>query len=238
MVRVFCDFDGTICLKDLGEHFFRKFAGEQAEASVKRLLSGEITMQESLTEMCKAIPAISKRKFYDFVDGFSIDPKFKEFEDFCRRNEIPVTVLSDGLDLYVKRVLLNAGLDQLQSFANRAEIKRSWTKEKLTVSFPFTDSECNLCGNCKRNHMLNLSADDDIIIYVGDGFSDKCPVRYADFVFAKGHLIKYCQNQNITFFEFNDFGDVQSRLEKIIQRKHIRHRQEAAMARREIFMQG
>jgi 2-hydroxy-3-keto-5-methylthiopentenyl-1-phosphate phosphatase len=86
--------------------------------------------------------------------------------------------------------------------------------------------------------MLNSAADDDIIVYAGDGFSDRCPVRYADFVFAKRQLIKHCQEQNITFFEFNNFGDVQARLEKILQSKRIRHRQEAVMARREVFMQG
>ena len=111
-------------------------------------------------------------------------------------------------------------------------------REKLAVSFPYTDAECNLCGNCKRNHMLNTSADDDIIVYVGDGYSDRCPVRYADFVFAKRQLIKHCQEQNITYFEFNHFGDVQAKMEEIVQRKRIRHRQEAAMARREVFIQG
>jgi 2-hydroxy-3-keto-5-methylthiopentenyl-1-phosphate phosphatase len=86
--------------------------------------------------------------------------------------------------------------------------------------------------------MLNGSADEDIIVYVGDGYSDQCPVRYADFVFAKRHLRTYCQRQNITFFEFNHFGDVQVKLMEILQRKRIRCRQEAAMARREVFMQG
>ena len=92
------------------------------------------------------------------------------------------------------------------------------------------DAECNLCGNCKRNHILNTSADEDMIVYVGDGYSDRCPVKYADFVFAKRQLIKYCQEQNITYFEFNHFGDVEAKMEEIIHRKRIRHRQEAAMA--------
>ena len=86
--------------------------------------------------------------------------------------------------------------------------------------------------------MLNASADEDIIVYIGDGFSDRCPVRYADFVFAKRQLIKHCQGQNITYFEFDHFDDVQAKMEEIIQRKRIRHRQEAAMARREVFVQG
>jgi len=234
MVRIFCDFDGTVCLQDVGEQFFLKFAGDKAEQNIQRLLSDEITMQEWLTELCEAIPLIDQKKFFDFIDQFIIDPCLAEFVRFCKDQEIPLMILSDGLDAYVERVLSNAGLSQIPFFANHAE----FIGKKLKVSFPYTDAECNCCGNCKRNHMLNTSADDDIIVYVGDGYSDRCPIRYADFVFAKRQLIKHCQEQNITYFEFNNFGDVQVKMEEIVQRKRIRHRQEAVMARREVFSQG
>jgi 2-hydroxy-3-keto-5-methylthiopentenyl-1-phosphate phosphatase len=77
-----------------------------------------------------------------------------------------------------------------------------------------------------------------VLVYIGDGFSDRCPVRYADIVFAKRQLIKHCQQQNITYYEFRRFDDVQKKMEEILQRKRIRHRQEAVMARREVYMQG
>ena len=234
MIRVFCDFDGTVCLQDVGEQFFLKFAGEKAKQSIQCLLKGEITMQIWLTELCEAIPSIHQKEFLDFVDQYVIDPHFIEFVRFCKEQDIPLMILSDGLDAYVKRVLSNARLNFVPFFANHAE----FVGQKLTVSFPYTDAECNLCGNCKRNHMLNASANEDVIVYIGDGYSDRCPVRYADLVFAKRQLVKHCQEQNITYFEFNNFDDVQVRMEEIVQRKRIRHRQEAAMARREVFVQG
>jgi 2-hydroxy-3-keto-5-methylthiopentenyl-1-phosphate phosphatase len=234
MIRVFCDFDGTVCQQDVGELFFRFFAGEKADACVHLLLSGEITMQQWLTELCNTIPSIKHDEFLKYVDQYSVDPHFTEFIRFCADRNVSVTILSDGLDAYVERILSNAGLNQIPFFANRAE----FAGKKLKVSFPFSDAECSSCGNCKRNHMLNTSADEDVIVYVGDGYSDRCPIRYADFVFAKRQLVKYCQKQNITFFEFNHFGDVQVKLGNILQRKHIRSRQEAVLARREVFTQG
>lgn len=234
MIRVFCDFDGTVCSQDIGDQFFMKYAREKAEKNIQRLLGDEITAQEWLMELCEAIPLLHQKDFLDFIDQFIIDPHFAEFVRFCQEKEIPLMILSDGLDAYVERVLCNAGLQQVPFFANHAEL----AGERLNVSFPYTDAECIMCGNCKRNHILNASADDDIIVYVGDGYTDRCPVRYADFVFARQQLIKHCQEQNITYFEFNHFGDVQTKMEEIVQRKRIRHRQEATMARREIFMQG
>jgi len=238
MVRVFCDFDGTVCPQDVGELFFRNFAGPQAEADVQRLLHGDITMQQWLDGLCNAIPVTTLETFAAFVDQFSVDPYFAEFVKFCRTKEASVSIVSDGLDFYIQHLLQKSGLMQVPSFANHVEFVPVNGGQKLITSFPYTDAECHLCGNCKRNHMLTTSADDDIIVYVGDGYSDRCPIRYADFVFAKRHLVKYCQEQNITYFDFSHFGDVQQKMEEILSRKRIRHRQEAAMARREVFMQG
>ena len=238
MIRVFCDFDGSVSKEDVGEQFFRTFAGEKANQSIHHLLNDEITVQEWLTELCEVIPSISLKEFQEFIDQFEIDVHFKEFVHFCKEREISLTVLSDGLDAYVGRILSNANLKEVPYYANHAEFQNENGRTKLVVSFPYPDAECNLCGNCKRNYLLTTSADNDIIVYIGDGYSDRCPVKYADVVFAKNQLIKHCQEQNITYFEFRNFTDVQAKMELIVQRKRVRHRQEAAMARRDVFAQG
>ncbi len=238
MIRVFCDFDGTVCPQDIGEEFFRAFAGDAVQKIVDELLCGEINSQQWLQRVCDAVPSMSRAQFDAYVDQFAADPHFTEFVHFAEERGAAVAVVSDGLDAYVARILFKAGLQRVPFFANHAEFVNINGTPKLAVSFPSTDAECSECGNCKRNHILSQSADDDVIVYAGDGFSDRCPVRYADIVFAKRQLIKYCQDQNITYYEFNHFGDVQKKMEEIVQRKRIRHRQEAAMARREVYMQG
>lgn len=238
MIRIFCDFDGTVCLQDVGANFFRTFAAEKAKKFTEELLSGTITMQDWLRQLCEAISSISRTEFNAYIDQFALDPYFKSFVQFVEERGLALTVLTDGLDVYVERIISNAGLvDRVPFFANHAELVGMNGSLQLIVTFPYTDAECNLCGNCKRNHLLTNSADDDIIVYIGDGFSDRCPVRFADIVFAKRELIKYCQQQNITNHEFKHFNDVQAKLEQILRRKRIRQRQEAVKARREIFMQ-
>ncbi len=238
MIRIFCDFDGTVSTEDIGAEFFRTFAGKNADGFTEESLPGKLTMQNWLTQLCGGIDTINRSDFDRFTDKFMVDPHFAGFVQFADKNQMSLTIVSDGLDAYIERVLANSGLSGVRFFANHAEFVGLNGNQRLTVSFPYTDSECALCGNCKRNHMLTKSADEDIIIYVGDGYSDQCPARYADFVFAKGQLIKYCQKQNITFFEFSDFRDVLKKTNEIFQKKHIRHRREAQMARREVFMQG
>lgn len=238
MMRVFSDFDGTIAVEDVGSQLFRRFAGDQANEIVRHYLEGTITARQCLERECEAVKSASPDEVGQFIDQFPLDPTFKAFVEFCRGRDIPLVVLSDGLDFYVEHLLKKNGFGDLSFFSNHLEFVLSGAVTKLVPSFPHTDAECLLCGNCKRNHLMTLSSDDDIIVYVGDGISDRCPVRYADIVFAKGSLIRYCQEQNVTYHEFRDFSDVRQRLELILHRKRIKKRREAEMARREAFAQG
>lgn len=238
MLRVFSDFDGTIALDDVGSQLFRTFAGSKANEIVQHLLNGTITARECLMRECGAVENATLSELEQFVNQFSLDPAFGSFVDFCRQRSIPVVVLSDGLDFYVERLLRKNDLGDLPFFSNHLELVERGSSTKLVPSFPHTDAECLVCGNCKRNHVLTLSGDDDIIVYIGDGISDRCPVRYADIVFAKGRLVRYCQELNITYHEFRSFADVRHRLELILRQKRIRKRREAEMARRDVFAQG
>ena len=237
-MRVYSDFDGTIAVHDIGNQLFRKYVGSNAVEIVKHYLDGTMTARECLTQECAAVDHVTEEDMDAFVRQFSLDPTFDAFVEFCKQRGIPLVVLSDGLDFYVGRLLKQHGHGDLPFFSNHLEFVQRGETTKMVPSFPHSDAECLLCGNCKRNHLLTLSGDDDIIVYLGDGISDRCPVRYADIVFAKGSLRGYCQEQNITYREFRDFTDVMERLEVLLQRKRIKKRREAEMARREVFSQG
>jgi 2-hydroxy-3-keto-5-methylthiopentenyl-1-phosphate phosphatase len=238
MMRIFSDFDGTIAVQDVGSRLFRTFAGARATAIVQEYLDGTITARACLTRECDAVADVRREDVEKLVDECTLDPTFDAFVGFCRQKELPLLVLSDGLDFYVGRLLGKYGYGHVPFFSNHLEFVPSGTMTKLVPSFPHTDSECLLCGNCKRNHLLTNSADEDIIVYIGDGISDRCPVRYADIVFAKGSLIRYCQEQNVTYHEFRNFDDVRQRLDTILRQKRIKKRREAEMARRDVFAQG
>ena len=237
-LKVYCDFDGTVATKDVGRQLFQHFAGPRTQEIAQHYVDGTITARECLLSEAALVSGVGATELSAFVDQFTVDEHFSPFRDFCSQRNIPVTILSDGLDFYVDRILRRYGLADCRFFANHLEFVEVDGVSKFEVTFPYTDSECILCGNCKRNHMLTLSSDNDIIVYVGDGISDKCPAGYADIVFAKKDLIQYCQQENITYSEYKDFRDVQQGLEHMMSKKRIKKRREAEMARRDVFMQG
>lgn len=98
------------------------------------------------------------------------------------------------------------------------------------------NTDCARCACCKRNLMLHASGDDDIIVYAGDGVSDPCPVRYADIVFARGELQRFCQQENITWYLFPSFAEVTRRLGMLAGRRRLRPRREAERLRRGLFI--
>jgi 2-hydroxy-3-keto-5-methylthiopentenyl-1-phosphate phosphatase len=144
-------------------------------------------------------------------------------------------VVSDGFDVYISRVLEHAGLSSLPVFSNSAVYSNGGG---ITPSFPHSDAECTACANCKRNHLLTHSGEDDVIVYIGDGHSDCCPARYADIVYAKHTLLKYCEKENITYHRFDTFRDVLKSFQHIVETTAPRKRRTAEMARNDIFMQG
>ena len=50
------------------------------------------------------------------------------------------------------------------------------------------------------------------VIYVGDAYSDVCPAKYADAVFAKSHLADILAGERVRFVPFQGLADVAAML--------------------------
>ena len=240
MLKIFIDFDGTISKLDVGHKLFLHFAGEKTNSIVSNYLKGELTAVDFYYNLLNACGIISPEALINFIDNQDIDETFINFLKFCeiqnsKQKLIDIIIVSDGFDFYIKRLFQKYQIENLKFFANKMYLTDDG---KLVAEFPYTDEECSRCACCKRNHILTLSADDDIIVYIGNGFSDQCAVNYADIIFARDKLQTYCQEKNISYYLYKNFDDVIKRLEEILKRKRIRKRQQAEFNRREIFASG
>ncbi len=232
-IKVFCDFDGTIAVEDIGNLFYREFGNpEVCDDFVQKWREGKISSIECLSGECKTIQKLTIEKAYNFIDQQSIDETFIDFVKFCKENNLELIVLSDGLDIYIKRIFEKYNLD-IKFYSNSIRLNEDGTAEMI---FPYTDTSCLRCANCKRNHIINNSSDDDITIYIGDGYSDRCPVEYVDYIFAKKDLLRHCEINRISYFPFDNFKSVQEIIEKIISKKRIKKRNTAILKRRELYL--
>ena len=108
------------------------------------------------------------------------------------------TILSSGFEELILPVLRREGVE-LEVVANRIDPRPDgwrvlWRDE----------AACAYCGDlCKRGGLP-----DGEVVFVGDGYSDRCAARAAARVFARGGLADYLEREGVAFERFDDFHDV------------------------------
>jgi 2,3-diketo-5-methylthio-1-phosphopentane phosphatase len=232
---IFIDFDGTITKKDVGASVFLHF-GKRPDVDEIELAIREhrISGLEGWRQLFNAAPGLTIPAIEDFSADFEIDSSLHSLISFCEQREYPVYILSDGFDNYIKIILEREGLGHIPYFSNSLAVSAN----NVIPVFPYPDSECNYCANCKRNHILNNSDDDSYTVYIGNGSSDTCPAQYCDFIFAKDDLLKYCERERISYFPYTTFDDVVLRMEAVSQKRKPKKRHQAQMKRNEIYKLG
>ena len=226
------DFDGTVTNQDVGEEVFKKFADEEIVSKIiEDLLNDRISSRECWLNLCNAVPLINENDFDDFISGIPLDSTFVKFKDYCSNENMDLFVLSDGFDYYISKIFEKNKIKGLTVYANHLEIVGG----KLIPSFPYYDEASFSSANCKRNHIINHSSEDDFTIFIGDGNSDKESIEYCDYIFAKDDLLKFCEKERITYFPFNNFDDVIKKLGELKGRKRLKKRLRAQLKRKQAY---
>jgi 2,3-diketo-5-methylthio-1-phosphopentane phosphatase len=203
---VFCDFDGTVSVKDVTDVLLEAYALPEWQDIEALWRAGRIGSMECMQRQV-ALLRCSRKELDALADAVDIDPRFPDFVAACREAAIPVTILSDGLDYVIRRVLRNHGLIELPVYANHLEMLG---EDCHTLSFPHAQTDCIVAsGTCKCALIRALRLPGAETVLVGDGASDFCAAREAaDFVFAKASLLDHCLEFALPHAAYNDFHDV------------------------------
>ncbi|MFQ5651112.1 MAG: MtnX-like HAD-IB family phosphatase [bacterium] len=214
-MKIICDFDGTTALNDVGNLLFRTFADQRCFDIVRSWKEGKISSKECLIQEC-TIARATRAQLEAFADAQALDPHFVEFVQFCRGHDVEVAIASDGLDFYIERILRNHDVHaSVQVCANHLVFVG---EDRLRPEFPYFEAGCGQCGNCKGYHVRQAKQDGSVVVYVGDGFSDRCGADAADIAFAKRgrELLHYCKRHHIPHHEYANFGEILPVLEEIV----------------------
>lgn len=244
-LKIYCDFDGTVTKNDVWVSAIGKFIKNKKEFAVicEEFESNVITSRECSLRELALVEDLSFEQLDKYLEDEELDDYFREFLDYCNKNNYEITLLSEGLDYYIRYVLEREKLD-LKYYSNKLLLKEVEENGKnimkLTCEFTFPDEHCSYCGMSKRNVLINNTNDleNEISVYIGDGTSDFCVSNYADIVFAKKSLASYCGKNNITYHHFNNFKDVIIKLEQLKSKNKIKHKLTAKNLRKDVFLGG
>jgi 2-hydroxy-3-keto-5-methylthiopentenyl-1-phosphate phosphatase len=208
---ILCDFDGTVSVKDMGYVLLNRFSRGDWEAVDRAFCAGEIGSREAYSRIARIVKG-KEENIRRFVrDHSEIDPHFASFYRHCKDRGVDVKIVSDGLDFYIRTLLEIHNLSEIPFYANEG---RCLEDDSLEISFPFFNEECGLCGTCKKRLVKAHREEYRTVLYVGNGVSDRCAAREADFVFAKDLLYSYCTDQNIPCRFFESFREILLDLKK------------------------
>ena len=232
--KVFIDFDGTISIEDVGDAIFSKFGDtEKVNNIISDLLCDKISSRQCWDDLCECVGSVNKKELEDFICSLDIEPTFKSFVEYCRVQNIELYVLSDGFDFYIDKIFSKAGLSGIKYYSNKLFVDDNG---KLSASYPYFDEGSPTSANCKKNHIITHSSDEDYTVYIGDGNSDKDAAQYCDFIFAKKDLARFCSMERISFYPFSSFDDVKNKIIELMSKKNLRKRHQAQLKRKSAYL--
>jgi 2,3-diketo-5-methylthio-1-phosphopentane phosphatase len=211
------DFDGTVAPADTVDALLERFADPEWQRVEEQWVHGQINSRECMAVQLALVSA-DRPLLENFLQSVAIDPGFEAFVRYTAPFA-DLAIVSDGLDYPIRHALRNIDTP-IPIFANHLEFR----PRGLDISFPYANSDCSVkSGLCKCAVARSIDAGRDLpTVLIGDGRSDQCIARTADYVFAKGSLIGFCEAQQIPYTPFESFSDVLT----IVRGWDLRHRSE------------
>jgi len=208
----FFDFDNTIATVDVLDDLVQRFSVTQDWMALEEAWRrGAIGSKECLDGQLREV-RVTDSEFSKYLASITLDPAFPHVVRLLRSQGIEPVILSDSFCLVIERILAHHGLGDLKVYANELCL----IEERLMPSFPHLDG-CARCANCKAQYLLAAKQQGRTTFYVGDGLSDVCAAKHADFLFAKDTLLANCRREGRVCIPFESLSDVHTYLTTRVQ---------------------
>ena len=201
---VLSDFDDTAAEQNVAELLLQRF-GDTTWTDVRdKFRKGEFNLKEYQEIVFRNIKAdVGTMQSY-VKEKANLRPHFGELVAHCQDNNIPLAIVSQGLDFYIEALLNAEGYDSIPVYAVNTSFDSSGINYHYNHTCPGKESQ----GNSKGLIVNDYQRKGYKVYYMGDGRSDFEAASQADIVFAHSILADECDKQGITYIQFNDFGDV------------------------------
>ena len=201
-MKLVLDWDGTVTERDSLIAVLEQFGDwDECQRLGDQLFAGEITLHQEIERQFATVTAPLEEVVAWVVEHVVVRPGLPELVE-----RFHPLVVSSGLHELIEPVLEREGVE-VELLANRAVPgpdgwRIVWRDEV----------DCLVCGQpCKRN---DLPLGNGEVVYVGDGYSDRCAAQAADRIFARRGLAAYLDEQGIGYEPFDDLHEIAAALSK------------------------
>ena len=197
------DFDITISKRDSTDVLLENHNPEYKQVIREKYRNTAITMREFIKFGLESLNITKDEYVRTLSENVTIDTTFIDFI----KSGIEFRIVSAGTRLNIQGSLLKYNINLKDEDIISNDI--SFEGNKITISNPFLDTE-QYYGVDKKEIVRSYQEKGYKVYFVGDGPSDYRAIETADFSFIrKGtRAIKFCEENNIDFFEFNNFNEI------------------------------
>jgi 2,3-diketo-5-methylthio-1-phosphopentane phosphatase len=197
-VQIVVDWDGTVTVRDTLLMVVETFGDPTLEPVFDAALEeGRMTHRQVMEAEFAEVHATLDQAVAHVVAHAELRPGFAEL--VARFDPL---ILSSSFHETIEPVLARVGVSARVQ-ANRVDVRPDGWRIRWD-----SDSDCATCGEpCKR-----ASLPPGRVVYVGDGYSDRCAALAADRVFARDGLAAYLDARNVRYEPFETFFDVAAAL--------------------------
>jgi 2-hydroxy-3-keto-5-methylthiopentenyl-1-phosphate phosphatase len=192
------DWDGTVTVRDTLWLLLERFGDREVFDRMERGLGTLYSHQEVIEREFATVRATLDEAVDFLVGRAQVRPGFARLAERHR----PL-LLSSGFHETIEPVLAREGVT-VDLVANRLDIRDDGWRVLWT-----DDAPCPVCGELCKRRALPLGRP---LVYVGDGYSDRCAALAADRVFARSGLAEYLASQQIAFEPFESMDDIAAAL--------------------------
>jgi 2,3-diketo-5-methylthio-1-phosphopentane phosphatase len=199
------DFDGTIVNIDTAQVALDRFGDPDWFRIDEALERGEVSFEESLRVEFAMLKAPPDEIIKEVSRVTALRPNFDRLVKYCKTNNVPLTVVSGGLDFCIRHFL---DRDEWRSFVEICAPTSSFTGSGYTLTFPKVPADEST--NFKDGLVKHEKSHGRFVVFIGNGFGDLAAAKEAHLVFAIKHsrLAELCREQDVPYEEIEEFGQV------------------------------
>ena len=165
-IAVLVDFDGTIARTDVSAAVIRASLppgrgmpwNEDAETSWPEMMADAVADFPRDAAPLLAVAASQP-----------LDCSFTALASLAQAAGVALEVVSDGFGFFIEPALRRLGA----AWVPIASGATAFGGSRPTIEFPFGNTDCLVCGTCKRNRVWAHQATGRRVVFVGDGESDR-----------------------------------------------------------------
>ncbi|KAK3988473.1 HAD-like domain-containing protein [Cladorrhinum sp. PSN332] len=223
----FTDFDGTITQQDSNDFMTDNlgFGSELRKKGNGDVLYGRRDFRDSFKDMLDSIDTPFNECIDILCKNITLDPGFKEFFEWAKENNVPVVILSGGMEPIIRALLAHMLGEKeaasLQIVSNDV-VPRPGKTINEKGGWEITYHDDSGFGHDKsleiRPYARLPAVERPTLFYAGDGVSDLSAAKETDLLFAKAgrDLVSYCERESVPFTTFQDFNEILATVKDIV----------------------